>query len=146
MTPKWVGEPDQHWIIKWLVTNWMTCHYQNQCRHIVNSTVKNELTSLKFNLDVQGFHSLKCIWKCANFWPFLASIRNTWSTVSLCCATWWCEGFWKLSMFYFQDVWCHVEERYFFKSKTYSTHWGPDKMAAISQTTLSNTFSWMKML
>ena len=26
------------------------------------------------------------------------------------------------------------------------THWGRDKMAAISQTTLSNTFSWMKML
>ena len=26
------------------------------------------------------------------------------------------------------------------------THWGRDKMAAISQTTLSNSFSWMKML
>ena len=26
------------------------------------------------------------------------------------------------------------------------THWGQDKMDAISQTTLSNTFSWMKML
>ena len=26
------------------------------------------------------------------------------------------------------------------------THWGRDKMAAISQTTLSNVFSWMKML
>ena len=26
------------------------------------------------------------------------------------------------------------------------THWGRDKMAAISQTTLSNTFYWMKML
>ena len=25
------------------------------------------------------------------------------------------------------------------------THWGPDKMAAISQTTFSNVFSWMKM-
>ena len=25
------------------------------------------------------------------------------------------------------------------------THWGRDKMAAISQTTLSNSFSWMKM-
>ena len=27
-----------------------------------------------------------------------------------------------------------------------STHWGWDNMAVISQTTLSNTFSWMKML
>ena len=26
------------------------------------------------------------------------------------------------------------------------THWGRDKMPAISQTTLSNSFSWMKML
>ena len=26
------------------------------------------------------------------------------------------------------------------------THWGRDNMAAISQTTLSNAFSWMKML
>ena len=26
------------------------------------------------------------------------------------------------------------------------THWGRDKMAAISQTTLSNAFSWMKIL
>ena len=25
------------------------------------------------------------------------------------------------------------------------THWGRDKMAAVSQTTLSNAFSWMKM-
>ena len=30
-------------------------------------------------------------------------------------------------------------------SRIYSTHWGRDKMAAISQTTLSNPFSWMKM-
>ena len=26
------------------------------------------------------------------------------------------------------------------------THWGRDKIAAVSQTTLSNAFSWMKML
>ena len=25
------------------------------------------------------------------------------------------------------------------------THWGQDKMAAVSQTTLSNAFSWMKL-
>ena len=29
---------------------------------------------------------------------------------------------------------------------TYLTHWGRDKMAAVSQTTLSNAISWMKML
>ena len=26
------------------------------------------------------------------------------------------------------------------------THWGPDKMAAVSETTFSNAFSWMKMI
>ena len=31
-------------------------------------------------------------------------------------------------------------------SKGILTHWGRDKMAAVSQTTLSNAFSWMKML
>ena len=35
-------------------------------------------------------------------------------------------------------VW-HVEA-------TWLTHWGRDKMAAFSQTTLSNAFSWMKIL
>ena len=32
------------------------------------------------------------------------------------------------------------------KGLTELTHWGRDKMAASSQTTLSNTFSWMKIL
>ena len=31
-------------------------------------------------------------------------------------------------------------------SRRYLTHWGRDKMAAVSQTTLSNASSWMKML
>ena len=31
-------------------------------------------------------------------------------------------------------------------SRILLTHWGQDKMAAVSQTTLSNAFSWMKML
>ena len=31
-------------------------------------------------------------------------------------------------------------------SSSSSTHWGRDKMDAISQTILSNAFSWMKML
>ena len=33
-------------------------------------------------------------------------------------------------------IWCH---------RTWLTHWGRYKMEAISQTTFSNTFSWMKM-
>ena len=34
-------------------------------------------------------------------------------------------------------IWQHI---------SWLTHWGRDKMAAVSQTTLSNAFSWMKML
>ena len=33
----------------------------------------------------------------------------------------------------------------FHDNSPYLTHWGRDKMAAISQTTFSNAFSWMKM-
>ena len=35
---------------------------------------------------------------------------------------------------------------YFSPLRTHLTHWGRHKMAAVSQTTLSNAFSWMKML
>ena len=31
-------------------------------------------------------------------------------------------------------------------TKLYLTHWGQDKMAAVSQTTLSNAFSWIEIL
>ena len=39
-------------------------------------------------------------------------------------------------------VWSH----YNMVSFSILTHWGRDKMAAVSQTTLSNAFSWTKML
>ena len=39
-----------------------------------------------------------------------------------------------------------LAESLFCKSLCYLTHWGRDNMAAISQTTLSNAFSWIKML
>ena len=38
--------------------------------------------------------------------------------------------------------WCNV---IYFISKIWLTHWGRDKMASISQTTLSSAFPWMKM-
>ena len=41
-----------------------------------------------------------------------------------------------------------VFDKYVFRQQHFNTltHWGRDKMAAVSQTTLSNAFSWMKML
>ena len=39
-----------------------------------------------------------------------------------------------------------IQKRNLLRSSVTWTHWGQDKMAAISQTTLSNSFSWMKML
>ena len=57
-----------------------------------------------------------------------------------------------LKMFPFDDVImpCYNNRTYFCLGKhnkqcAYLTHWGRDKMAAISQTIFSNAFSWMKM-
>ena len=44
----------------------------------------------------------------------------------------------KWSALHHVDVWQH-------QYKPGLTHWGRDKMVAVSQTTLSNAFSWMKM-
>ena len=38
-----------------------------------------------------------------------------------------------------------LHQRYQLKTWLWLTHWGWDKMDPISQTTLSSTFSWMKM-
>ena len=50
-------------------------------------------------------------------------------------------------MFPFDDVimWREYVTCMDVKTWKHLTHWGRDKMDAISQTTFSNTFSWMKM-
>ena len=50
---------------------------------------------------------------------------------------------WKLQSYKFGML--HSEQD-IFAAKNCLTHWGRDKIAAISQTTLSNAYSWMKML
>ena len=72
-------------------------------------------------------NTLKCEQNCHNFaWiTTLGLVRQqakTWTDVD-------------------QDPWCHMASL----GHTDLTHWGQDKMAAISQTTFSNAFSWMKM-
>ena len=42
--------------------------------------------------------------------------------------------------------WPSPPAKFWFRHQTLLTHWGRDKMAAISQTILSNAFSWMKIL
>ena len=46
----------------------------------------------------------------------------------------------------FQLFACWINQKCLSISITTLTHWGRDKMAAVSQTILSNPFSWMKML
>ena len=61
---------------------------------------------------------------------------NLWKNMNAALSVIWfdcCEGF------------CFVIQAICFTCTTL-THWGRDKMTAISQTTLSNAFSWMKML
>ena len=54
----------------------------------------------------------------------------------------------------FKEMWFQIVTIYFILCNAFSgsfwkhvalTHWGRDKMAAISQTMFSNAFSWMKM-
>ena len=49
---------------------------------------------------------------------------------------------------YSWDLFTHMHQNCFTGSEhvVSSTHWGRDKMAAVSPTTLSNAFSWMKIL
>ena len=42
------------------------------------------------------------------------------------------------------EFFCDIQLKAFYKKK-FLTHWGRDKMDAISQTVFSNAFSWMKM-
>ena len=50
------------------------------------------------------------------------------------------------SKLYFSPIAVSLNVPLSYLSIAYLTHWGRDKMDAISQTTLSSAFSWMKML
>ena len=92
------------------------------------------------------------IWKYAfcNYMHLNIFVKQTWghkpykATCSLCCiCTLSCEN----PRDPITDTACYIT---IFKSTQTSsivlTHWGRGKMAAVSQTALSNAFSWMKML
>ena len=60
--------------------------------------------------------------------------------IMFCCLT--------ASCLYLNQWWLTIYEILWYSSNgnAYLTHWGREKMDAISQTTFSNAFSWMKML
>ena len=60
--------------------------------------------------------------------------------ITLCCVVQWIK---LCCALYFYPM-CEVD--FSWRFVTCLTHWGRDKMAAVSPTTLSNAFSWMKML
>ena len=64
----------------------------------------------------------------------------TWAIHPISCHYWWPMEF------VFSTLNTGNATRFHKISKAILTHWGRDKMAVVSQTTLSNAFSWMKML
>ena len=70
-----VGKLGQHWFRWWLVTSSAPSHYLNQCKNIVNLTMRN---NIRLNLN-QNVSFMKCIRKCCqgNVWVNKAAKWNT---------------------------------------------------------------------
>ena len=98
------------------------------------------------NLRLKDCHLSDDIFKCIFFqWKYLNFLQNVSEIVrSWCSNTDWgnaAPSHFLNHCFSSQDPWCHMA-----LSHNELTHWGGDKMATISQTTLSNAFSSLKML
>ena len=97
---------------------------------------------LKFHRISVEFHGTRWIWYLKKI-IFLNIVVGIWLMIICYLA--------KISQKRYILHWFQYRNSYF-KHPSVSengmllTHWGRDKMAAISQTTLSNAFSWMKML
>ena len=91
-------------------------------RSPVNSPHKGPVTRKMFPFDdVIMFHQFTVVMSCGNRQNEMRALHILFG------ATCWDELFSLFTHWWFP-------------------HWGQDNMAAISQTTLSNAFSWMKML
>ena len=111
----------------------MACHkvgtnYLNQYWNIVKWTLRNKL-QWNFN-QILTFSFKKIHFKVQSAkWPQFINVG---------VSKYYREPVWLYSH---QWSWCML-----WWSSHMLTHWGRDKMAAISQTTLSIAFSWMKIL
>ena len=121
---------NQHWFRYWLVAWSAPSHYQNQCWNIVNETLRNKLQwifSHNSNIFIQenAFESVVC--------EKAAFLSRPQCVKPILRKPWYDMSFVK------------SEINTFFWGFYSLTHWGRDKMDAVSQTTGSNAFSWMKM-
>ena len=113
---------NHHWFTEWLVA-WSTpSHYLNHCLNIVNWTLRNKLQ-----------------------WNF---IRNPCNFIQEYASIWKCRlpkvGYFILSLNILCDEQQHGWPKYY-RAYHPITRWVRDNMDAISQTTFSTAFSWMKM-
>ena len=126
MPHKFVSGSSQYWFRWWLVAHLAPSHYLNLCWGIVNWTLRNKLQwnfdqNTKFIIHENASENVVCEMAAILF-------KESWvispSTVSqLGGSVLWLSGIWVKTL----------------------THWGRDKMDAISQMTFSSAFSWMKM-
>ena len=72
--------------------------------------------------DISGLHCIRGLTVWENWW------RYVWQSYFCCMYLLWISFIFSFFRFFLIHI----------------THWGRDKMADISQTTFSNTFSWMK--
>ena len=78
------------------------------------------------------------------WYPSLGMPNLAYLVTVICCLTKWKKSVTKIYLSYdkSRDL-CRITS---VPNYIALTHWGRDKMTAVSQTTLSNAFSWMKML
>ena len=120
----WISKIGYHCFRSWLVTFLVSSQYKNQCWLCVNLN-KWEQISLKFESKYSNFHEENIHeTECLNAVCKKAVILFRPHMLTNCM---WSDS-----------KWVHLF------SRSTSSHWGQDKMAAILQTIISNA-SWVKM-
>ena len=125
---------NQHWFRQWLVAWPAPSHYLNQCWNILNWIHRNKFhwklnRNLYIFIQENAFENV--VWK-------MSAILSRPQCVNSVHA----KSFLGSIEIYLYII-SFLDSRH--RWHRYLIHWGWDKMAAISQTTFSNAFSWMKM-
>ena len=141
--------------------------------YIRDFTIKNERAAMKLNESTSNktrvclnlFHDWVALDRTAHSYPMILCSKLFVSPTCQNQATWFIMSAQQLTLLAIvrnkplsqaPPLWCHnalpwwrhIQNNASFRNLELNTltHWGRDKMDAISQMTRSNAFSWMKML
>ena len=100
-----------------------------------------------FNYLIRSqFSSCQCDWAVVAYvefgpdWTVIVHLKPTWNQYLTCELLNHCWMNHRMPGMWFRSAWWKFK-----REKQWLTHWGREKMTAISQTTHPNAFSWMKM-